>query len=656
MPTNDFSTSGTIKVKNADGVLVPFHPKTKTDCIQDSQSNKSLTTILSELEENVEIAANSGGVKVVYEVNNDTLESFGSSLSAESMTVAIAEEVWNYSVTITENDMTTGIPFNLYGTESTMEVLWGDGTSSTLTASSFPSGNVSNALHTYETAGIYNIVISCDDWSKVYYFTSSYHEHGSYPYYSWYLSNAYVGNIYHFRQTLHSMNNSFPCIKGVKRYSTATPSSYSNTLTSSETDYSYMFVDCRNLTNIPKYMFDNIPSIENFNSCFCDCYKIQAIPARLFDKHVLATDFGYCFGHTYYGEGITAIEEIPENLFKYNTEATNFERCFVGCRISSIPEDVFKFNTKATDFTECFSDTRITSIPPNLFKYNTEALSFNLCFDSCPLSAIPEHLFDTNTKATNFRCCFQHAGNFTSIPENLFANCTKATNFLGCFNGANIPTIPENLFANCPDAENFSSCFSGCYHVTEIPENLFKYNTKATDFSHCFWMMPITEIPANLFKYNTKATNFSSCFCGCTGVSEIPEHLFDACTLATDFRRCFGGFDNIMSYTFIPENIFRYNTLATNFSECFAESSITTIPSNLFNYHANVTTFQYCFEKCSKLNDFSIHVASRVVSNCGVFVTKKNNTSRTVYVPSGSTTQTAFNNVASSLGLTIIGE
>jgi hypothetical protein len=69
-----------------------------------------------------------------------------------------------------------------------------------------------------------------------------------------------------------------------------------------------------------------------------------------------------------------------------------------------------------------------------------------------------------------------------------------------------------------------------------------------------------------------------------------------------------------------------------------------------------VTSFEHCFSICSSLTDFTLHIGSSLVSNCSYFVTKKTGTTRTIYVPNNSTTQTTFNSVASSLGLTIIGE
>jgi len=76
----------------------------------------------------------------------------------------------------------------------------------------------------------------------------------------------------------------------------------------------------------------------------------------------------------------------------------------------------------------------------------------------------------------------------------------------------------------------------------------------------------------------------------------------------------------------------------------------------LFASNTNVTNFNNAFQDCTQLTDFTLHIGSSSVSSCSSFATLKSGANRTIYVPSGSTTETTFNAVASSLGLTIIGE
>ena len=138
MPKESFYANGTIKVKNADGATVPFYPKTKTDCVYNYQTSQSLSSIISNMEDNIELAANSGGVKVTHdEVTDENATQY----SNNSMIVEIEKTYWNITVDtrkISSSNATTAIPFNLHGqTGFKLTVYGGDGTSSVLTPSSF---------------------------------------------------------------------------------------------------------------------------------------------------------------------------------------------------------------------------------------------------------------------------------------------------------------------------------------------------------------------------------------------------------------------------------------------------------------------------------------------------------------------------------------
>ena len=51
----------------------------------------------------------------------------------------------------------------------------------------------------------------------------------------------------------------------------------------------------------------------------------------------------------------SGLTSIPEGLFKYNVNITDFERTLDGCTgLTSIPEGLFKNNVNATDFGSTF--------------------------------------------------------------------------------------------------------------------------------------------------------------------------------------------------------------------------------------------------------------------------------------------------------------
>ena len=215
--------------------------------------------------------------------------------------------------------------------------------------------------------------------------------------------------------------------------------------------------------------------------------------------------------------------------------------------------------------------------------------------------------------------CYYNSSSYSYASKkigNPFQSCSKLT------------TIPDNLFSNITTFTSFAYCFSGCSSLTEIPSSLFDNCGVATSFNYCFsGCSSLTEIPSGLFDDCSAATTFQNCFYGCSSLTEIPSGLFDNCTLGATFWSCFQNCSSLVS---IPENLFALNTKANDFDNLFSG--------------------------CSALGDFTLHVGTRTLSYCSNFVTKKTGTTRIVYVPNGSSTQTKFNSVASNLGLTIIGE
>ena len=180
--------------------------------------------------------------------------------------------------------------------------------------------------------------------------------------------------------------------------------------------------------------------------------------------------------------------------------------------------------------------------------------------------------------------------------------------------------------------DSFSALFSGCSYLSSIRSGLLDNNSKATNLDSCFRnCISLATVPSDLFDKNTLVTSFSFCFDGCSSLASIPAGLFDNNVLAQNFGACFG---NCYSLTSIPTDLFKRNVAATSYNQCFRM--------------ANVAS--------SDLGDFSIRIGSSSVSSCSTFCSVKTGATRTIYVPSGSTTETTFNAVASDLGLTIIGE
>ena len=151
-----------------------------------------------------------------------------------------------------------------------------------------------------------------------------------------------------------------------------------------------------------------------------------------------------------------------------------FKSAFEGTLISSIPDDLFRYNVGASDFNLCFANTKITSVPERLFYYCTNAYYFGGadswsnpegCFSRSLLESVPANLFINNKKAFDFRGCFQYS-KIKVLPAGLLDNCpvTKMEHF--CYTcdelkhvilPATVPNLGNYSFAYCRQMKYFIS-------------------------------------------------------------------------------------------------------------------------------------------------------------------------------------------------------
>ncbi len=546
------------------------------------------------------------------------------------------KEIWSFTVNTeatAAGEKTTGIPFNLVGSPTVLEVDWGDNTTSILTSSDYTSADSTASVHVYENPGIYTITIASSKWKTAQYLSVASRIDNN---------NNRVSPIYWFRRTLISIDSILPEIITQRYYS----SENSTTFYSANNSWSSNFYLCSVLTTIPSGLFDNNTGNVNFQYCFYGCSSLTAIPSGLFDNNTAVTNFKACFA------SCSSLTAIPSGLFDNNTAVTNFSFCFENCiLLTSIPSGLFNNNIKITYFIGCFQGcSSLITIPFGLFNNNIKVTTFSGCFSGCSsITTIPSGLFDYNTAVTDFGNCFKNCSSLTAIPSGLFDHNTAVTEFGSCFlYCSSLTAIPSGLFDNNTAVTNFSYCFKNCSSLTAIPSGLFDHNTAVTEFGSCFYnCTSITAIPNGLFDSCTAVTNFSDCFRGCSSLTAIPDGLFDNNTAVKDFTSCFR---ECTSLTAIPDGLFGNNTAVTKFTYCFYNCySLMIIPNNLFNSCTNVTDFSYCFYGCTTLLNFKLIIKSTSVSNFSYFIsTTTAEVSRIVCVPSGSTTYTTINNFANS--------
>ena len=256
------------------------------------------------------------------------------------------------------------------------------------------------------------------------------------------------------------------------------------------------------------------------------------------------------------------MSQIPEWLYSKKNDSEYIEDQFENCNnITQIPENLFKHNTNAEVIAIDFMCEGLTSIPENLFKYNLKLKQMNVRFSTNSVVQIPENLFKYNTELESISGTFQTCRSITSIPENLFKYNSKLKQIDGIFAGcSSITSIPENLFKHNTELEEIRNAFFMCTGLTSIPENLFKYNTKLKSFESVFNNCTgLTSIQENLFKYNNNVRDARRLFEGCKNITNIPEKIIDFANKvkertgdSIDIYGIFKGCTSASNYNSIP--------------------------------------------------------------------------------------------------------
>lgn len=186
----------------------------------------------------------------------------------------------------------TGIPINLHDQPGvTVKVDWGDGSSSILTASDYGMTDARASVHSYETDGVYEVIIYISGSESLYL-----HYEGN-TIYSETITNT---AIFNFRKTLISVDSAIPLIAGVKRVwrskwqyasnalfrfflgcekltTLSVDTFYNNPLL---TDVSYQFYETPLITDFTlRFSSPNINFVEEFCSNSSDANRIIYVPS-----------------------------------------------------------------------------------------------------------------------------------------------------------------------------------------------------------------------------------------------------------------------------------------------------------------------------------------------------------------------------------------
>lgn len=144
---------------------------------------------------------------------------------------------------------------------------------------------------------------------------------------------------------------------------------------------------------------------------------------------------------------------------------------------------------KVNSFDDAFSYCiNLEEIPENLFAYASNANRFARTFYYCSnITEIPENLFYGTKKAKDFTSCFQLCTKLEYIPEKLLSNCPNTVSVRSIFYGcSSLRFIPELLFACNPMIYDIAEAFHACTGLTEIPRGLFDNNRRIRTMNQAF--------------------------------------------------------------------------------------------------------------------------------------------------------------------------
>ena len=356
---------------------------------------------------------------------------------------------WRYLVTTTllsSSNKTTAVPIRLYGTSGvSCMVDWGDNTTTTLAASDYTNSSSAVSQHTYASTGSYTITITAnaENWASMRLMSCSANNTSAS---NW---NAKTLPIYYFRNTVKQILDPIPAMAGVSLYSSTRPGT-STEGTATNHSFAYLFYSSK-LTTI------------------CD---------GLFSLNQNATSFQ----GTFYNSLLAG--DIPLTTFYNCTQATSYDHCFYGSKVTGIASGVFNWAEGVTDFSYLFYGSPLRTMGAGLFANSPLVTSFWSAWKNCTsLTALPQNLFAYTPLATNFQSVFASCSKITSVAADTFASCGQAADFQQAFEKCTgLTSIPQGFFSVCTEVTNFKSVFSGSSKIATIPNDLFQYNTKVTSF------------------------------------------------------------------------------------------------------------------------------------------------------------------------------
>ena len=204
---------------------------------------------------------------------------------------------------------------------------------------------------------------------------------------------------------------------------------------------------------------------------------------------------------------------------------------------------------------------------------------------------------------------FQYAVNTTLVSSTNVKTSAPFTAASGCTITVDWGDDTSSEFTSSTSDRTHSYASPGTYAVTVSSDDwskvTFVTNNSTSSVSSSsnptlYWFRS-TVTALNGMMPEMANTSLSYAFLGCTKLTTIDEHLFSSCGSISSFAYCFYG---CTSLTALPENLFNGCTSSASFAYCFYGcTALVDIPSSIFSGCTGATAFNNCFYNCTSLED-----------------------------------------------------
>ena len=531
------------------------------------------------------------------------------------------------------------IRLNLTSLSNDTIINWGDGSS--INISNISSYNVYD--HEYAESGIYHIKITSNnfhtaallDWLGIEFISDDRDAWGPYT------------------ETLYSIDSPYPLISGIWR-DTSTSNHF-------EESFGGCFYNCKILTQIPDKLFHNNPQSTSFNECFCYCENLASVPSGLFDNNPLVTDFSYCFNEC------SSITSIPSGLFDNNTAVIYFSFCFSGCySLTSIPSDLFLNTPLVIDFWECFSGCSAlnnftlyitaTEVKSNIgtsnFISSSSSNSTHIVYAPCGSTTYESFLFNIQHNHLNVTLYPLHNDNTfvytvttdtdkkAAIPFTLY-NVPNTTLCVDWGDGTTSSLTSSNYSEFNTESSVHTYASEGTYTISVNCNNwnnvylmqidFYEYELNPNQVLRQYQILYDRGPVYAIYYWRSTVESIDSPFPPIKGTQIYQDDPQD--------------FEDTISYT------------SDNYFALWFCNHLSDVNENLFYNNSAITSLDHTFFGCP-FESLTLRISSSNITSCYDFNYYYDNTyikiPCTIYVPSGSTSETTFLNYGNNV--TVIGE